>query len=385
MTDITDFEDIRPYNDTEVRTVLDRLVEDPELHNVIVLMKFPRLNKWFGGILRFFVRRALRRTMGGINTVSQLQNKISKQLEGLLRRVCAEVTVSGLEQLDASKSYLFISNHRDIAMDPAMVDLALHRSGRDTVRIAIGDNLLSKPFTSDLMRINKSFIVRRSVAGRREKLAALLQLSSYIRHSLINENSSIWIAQQEGRAKNGKDKTDKALIKMLTLSKQKSETFSDAIADLNLVPVAISYELDPCDNDKARELHAIRSEGVYRKQEHEDLLSIYRGLVGEKGHVHVAFGTPITGLDSADSVATEVDRQIFDIYRLHPTNIIAYQQLYGSNNTVDQWKAGIQCKNWQAIEDRFNDRMANIDSAYRDLAIASYANPVCSRLDSLGK
>ena len=145
MTDITDFEDIRPYNDTEVRTVLDRLVEDPELHNVIVLMKFPRLNKWFGGILRFFVRRALRRTMGGINTVSQLQNKISKQLEGLLRRVCAEVTVSGLEQLDASKSYLFISNHRDIAMDPAMVDLALHRSGRDTVR--------SKLLHSDVYRL----------------------------------------------------------------------------------------------------------------------------------------------------------------------------------------------------------------------------------------
>ena len=382
MSQSEQFEDIRPYRDDEVAKVLNRIADDPELHNVVALMRFPRLNRWCGGLLRWSIRHVLRRKVAGIHSVAGFQNMLSGHLEKLLAEVCSAVTVSGLEALDAEKSYLFIGNHRDIAMDPAMVDLALHRSGRDTVRIAIGDNLLSKPWTSDLMRINKSFIVKRSVSGRREKLEALKQLSSYIRFSLTEDGSSIWIAQQEGRAKDGRDKTDTALIKMLTLSKSKEQSFAEAVDELNLVPVAISYEFDPCDADKARELHAKRSEGKYLKREHEDLLSIYRGLVGDKGHVHVAFGQPIKGLDAAEAVATEVDRQIYELYQLHPTNIIAYEQLHGENPVVENWKTEIDRHDWTVTVARFGDRMADIGADCRDLAIASYANPVNSRLQA---
>lgn len=382
---MTDFDDIRPYYDSEVPEVLNRLANDPELHDILLSIKFPRLKRWLSWPLKMLIKQALRRYLVGIETVEHLQVKINDQLEQLLAKVSSGVTVSGLEQLDPKQAYLFISNHRDIAMDPALVDLVLHRYNRDTVRIAIGDNLLTKPYTSDLMRINKSFIVKRSVEGRREKFKALMQLSSYIRYSIQNDNSSIWIAQREGRAKDGKDKTEPALIKMLSLSKQKEHSFDEGLTELNLVPVAISYELDPCDRDKGRELDAVRSSGSYEKGEHEDLSSIYRGLVGIKGHIHVAFGEPVKGVENADEVATEVDRQIFAIYRLHPTNILAYEMLYGSEATVDQWKSEIACDDWSAITEQFNERMESTNDSYRDLVIAMYANPVCSRLASLNQ
>jgi len=381
---MTDFDDIRPYHDTEVPAVLDRLVNDPEFHNILVSMRFPRLARWFSWPLKILLKRRLRQQLAGIDTVDQLQVKINDRLEELLANVSSGVTVSGLEQLDPDQYYLFISNHRDIAMDPALVDLALYRCNRATVRIAIGDNLLTKPFTSDLMRLNKSFIVKRSVAGRRGKFKALMQLSRYIRYSLREDNSSIWIAQREGRAKDGKDKTESALIKMLLLSKPKEQSFEEGLTELNLVPVAISYELDPCDTDKGRELHAIRSSGSYEKYEHEDLLSIYRGLVGAKGHVHLAFGEPVSGVETADEVVDEVDRQIFALYRLHPTNIFAYEMQQGSNAMVSQWKSEMNCDDWDTAAKSFNARLQNIDESYRDLVIAMYANPVCSRLASLG-
>ena len=380
---MTDFDDIRPYHDAEVPEVLERLIQNPEMHDVLLAMKYPRLRRWFGWPMRVLVKRSLKNHLHGIESVASLQGKILSPLERLLARVSKGVAVSGLEQLDPQQSYLFIGNHRDIAMDPALVCLALARCDRDTVRIAIGDNLLTKPFTSDLMRLNKSFIVKRSVEGRRDKFKALMQLSSYIRHSLLVDKSSIWIAQREGRAKDGKDKTDTALIKMLLLSKGKKQSFREGLAELNLVPVAISYELDPCDRDKAKELHETRSSGEYEKAEHEDLLTIYRGLVGEKGHVYVDFGEPIRECDTPEEVAAEVDRQIFELYRLQPTNLLAYEQLHGASPDVEKWKSEIDSADWEAISTQFDERLQAIDASYRGVALHMYANPVCSRLGLL--
>ena len=166
--------------------------------------------------------------MQGVNDVGGFQQIIGHYWWNLLDKQTDKITVSGLDQLDSNGAYLYICNHRDIAVDPALVGLSLDRAGHSTPRIAIGDNLLSKPFTSDLMRLNKSFIVKRSVNGRREKLKALMQLSSYIRHSITSENSSIWIAQREGRAKDGLDRTDTALIKMLALGKPKEQEFAES-------------------------------------------------------------------------------------------------------------------------------------------------------------
>lgn len=384
----TDFEDIRPYNDAEVTTVLDRLLSDPELHDTIAGMKYPKLSRWLPWFFRPRVEARLRKVFAGVNDVESFQRVIGDNWWPLIESQSEGISVSGLDQLDANQSYLYICNHRDIAMDPALVGLSLDRAGRDTMRIAIGDNLLSKPFTSDLMRLNKSFIVKRSPGGRREKLQALLQLSGYIRHSLTEDGSSIWIAQREGRAKDGLDRTDTALIKMLMLSKAKQQDFAEAAQQLRIVPVALSYELDPCDAAKAKELLALQEQGSYEKAEHEDIQSIYDGIVGQKGHIHVAFGEPLSGaeLESADTIAAAIDRHVIENYHQHPTNLIAYEQLHGEHPQVAELKAQLKTQlnrtdaQWQQIEQQFNARMQAMSAAERQIALAIYANPVVSRL-----
>ena len=171
-----------------------------------------------------------------------------------------------------------------------MINLGLILNQHKTVRIAIGDNLLRKPYASDLMRVNRSFIVKRSVTSRRDKLEALKTLSRYIRHSITDEQVSCWIAQAEGRAKDGCDRTETALLKMLALSKSKEQSFGAAIQEINLIPVSISYEYDPCAGDKARELHASEQGLTYIKDEFEDLDTILKGLVEYKGRIQLVLG-----------------------------------------------------------------------------------------------
>ena len=378
---MNEFDDIRPYRDDEVPGVLTRLSENREFIDTLLSIKYPKIFRWVPWLMRPIISQALRRAFRKMSTVQDLHNAMRVNLENLLTDIGTKVTVSGLEKLDKDTPYLFISNHRDIAMDPAFVNVALYDDGRDTVRIAIGDNLLTKEFTSDLIRVNKSFIVKRSVSGRREKLAALIQLSRYIRYSLTEEKVSTWIAQREGRAKDGMDKTEPALLKMLALSKQKEQTFADAIRELNVVPVAISYEFDPLDAAKGMELYEKQTEGSYEKDEHEDFLSIYNGIVGRKGAVHVAFGEPMTtNIDSADDMAAAVDRQVISNYHLHPTNFLAYEKLHEMNAEVDGWKAELNC-DWAAIIREFDDRMNTISPEYRHIVLAMYANPICQKLN----
>ncbi|MGK2913080.1 MAG: 1-acyl-sn-glycerol-3-phosphate acyltransferase [Porticoccaceae bacterium] len=379
--DVHRFEDIRPYRDDEVRSVLDRLVADRELIDTLLGMKFSRLAPWLHWLVRPLMRRAIRREFAAIHTVADFQTLIGLHLGNLLRRVATAVTVSGLDRLKPGRGYLLISNHRDIAMDPAIISLVLHNRGMDTARIAIGDNLLTKPFTSDLMRLNKSFIVKRSVSGRRAKLDELKKLSAYIRRSIIDENCSVWIAQREGRAKDSVDHTETALLKMLALSRAEGQNFAAAMSDLRIVPVAISYEFDPCDGDKARELYARRTQGAYQKQEHEDLASIYTGIVGAKGNIHVAFGEEI-GLAPVDDgqLATAIDRQIIDNYHLQPTHIMAWEILYGRNDQVEAWKKALVVRDWQKNEADFGERLAAIPEEQREIFLEIYANPVSSRL-----
>ena len=376
-----EFDDIRPYLDAEVPEVMDRLLSNPEMTDTILSMKFPRARHYLGWLLRPLVRRILKRELGDIRTVRDFQELVGLHLRELLAASHTEVTVSGIESLDPKSAYLFISNHRDIAMDPAFVNLVLDDHGMDTVRIAIGDNLLSKPFATDLMRVNKSFIVRRSVSGRREKLRALTTLSRYIRHSIMVDTACVWIAQREGRAKDGVDRTDTALIKMLTLGKEREASFSSAVADLNMVPVSISYQFDPCDRDKARELHERRTTGSYEKKPHEDLASIYKGIAGNKGRVHVAFGDPLNRpLDDTDQVADYVDRQVISHYRLQPTNLIAWQKLHGGHPRVDAWKNAIDA-DWDDIELQLMARIQGEPSDVVDIFLGTYAAPVQSLLD----
>ena len=381
---MSEFDDIRPYNDSEVPAVIARLIADSEFIDLLLSRKAPLLAKICPWLLRPLLRRTLSKAAKNINCVDDLQGYIKVSLRNLVDRTTDGFSVSGLDKLDADKAYLFLSNHRDIALDPAMVNLALDYADRDTVRIAIGDNLLSKPFASDLIRVNRSFIVRRSITGRREKLEALKTLSSYIRHSINSDGVCVWIAQREGRAKDGHDRTETALLKMLTLSKQKEQSFAEAIAGLNIVPVAISYEYDPCDVDKGRELYTKEQGEEYVKEEFEDLDSIQKGFVGYKGRIHVAFGEPVNlqqveGELNADMLAEIIDRQIYNHYKLFPSNIVACQIL-GYSQGLDLVKSQWPEVNWQEAELRFRSYLNRAPALYRKIITEGYAAPVLNYL-----
>lgn len=371
------FAAIRPFNDDEVRPALERLLEKPELLNAIGRLRLGRAMTSLGWLLRPLLRAYLRRQLKGVDTVQDLQLRIKVYMDRMIEESTAGFTTSGLDRLDPARAYLFISNHRDIAMDPAFTNYALHRAGHDTLRIAIGDNLLTEEWVADLMRLNKSFIVQRSVSGPRELLAASRLLSRYIRQSVTEDNVPVWIAQREGRAKDGRDRTEPAVVKMLCLSRDKGqESFGDHIAALHIVPVAISYELDPCDAMKARELHALDATGRYEKTDQEDVASIGRGITGSKGRVHVHFGTPLgAGLETPDAVAAEIDRQVVAGYRLHPSNVWAYQRLHGEPDLT-----GITVDEGSCSEAAFDARIAAMEPALRPLALASYANALVSSL-----
>lgn len=381
---MTTFDDIRPYNDDEVRPTLDRILNDPELSQAVASLKFPRLAKALPWLINPLVRRVLKGQLAGISCVRDLQLVVKKYMDSMIADTTTALTHSGLDKLDPGKSYLFVSNHRDIAMDPAFVNWVLFVNGFELLRIAIGDNLLTKPFASDLMRLNRSFIVNRSATSPREKFKAAKHLSAYIHHSIVEESANVWIAQREGRAKDGLDRTNSAIVGMFALSKPKPMAFADYINELNIVPVSISYELDPCDMAKGMELDALRTDGSYQKGEHEDIASIAAGIAGQKGHVHVAFGDVLQGdYENADQVVEAIDHQIVENYVLHASNCLAYETLNGDLPPLtytdkqlpfDSGAAG-------AAKAAFEQRLQVMPESCRDIVLAMYANPIRSKLE----
>lgn len=379
------FDNIRPYNDDEVVAVLQRLSTDPDFLNVILRYRYPALANSLGWLLRPLVAWRLRKEIAGISNIADLQARVAPYVEHSVRKATDGISFTGIDNLDPDGVHLYLANHRDIVMDPAYVNYALYQAGIATPRLAIGDNLLQKPFISDLMRLNKSFIVPRSVTGRREKLEAFQQLSSYINHSMLNEHSSVWIAQAEGRAKDGDDRTDSAILKMLHMS-QRQLDFVPAIARLNLTPVAISYEYDPCDLDKARELYILATTGSYEKQPGEDDASIAKGITGYKGRVHVHFDAPLTsGFADARELANRVDHLIWQDYRLFPVNYLAWHQ----------WNKRDTSLSVPAVEDVFStaevesartfwlQRLQQCPAEQQPYLVMQYANPLQNQYRSL--
>lgn len=383
---MTQFDDIRPYHDAEVRPTLDRILAEPELVDAVARLKFPKLTQWLGWVIKPLVKKKLSDQLAGVNDVRGFQEVVERYMTAMIAEATSTVTISGLDTLDRQQSYLFISNHRDIAMDPAFVNWSLFHNDCNTLRIAIGDNLLSKPYVSDLMRLNKCFIVNRSAKAPREKLKAAKHLSAYIHHSITHEASSIWIAQREGRAKDGFDKTNSAVLGMITLNKPKTQEFSNYVKELRIVPVSISYEFDPCDAAKARELYQQRTLGSYQKEEHEDVKSIAMGIAGKKGHVHIAFGSMLSGdYEGTDQLVAEIDHQIVMNYVLHASNCFAYEILHNKVPVINYTEKNIpydpQPLALQKAE--FVARMNKIPAEQRDIALAIYANPVVSKLAKL--
>lgn len=382
-----DFDDIRPYHDHEVKPVVETLLADLELSRALAKFKLPRAYAVAPGLMTRLVRVVLRRELQHLDSIHDVQMIIEKYLDRLIEKTTDGLTQSGLENLDAKTPYLFISNHRDITMDPALVNYMLYHHGFDTVQIAIGDNLLKRPFLTHLMKLNKSFIVKRSLQGR-EKLKASRQLSAYIHHCIDN-GQNVWVAQREGRAKEGIDLTEAAIITMLHMAdriKTPTVPLWESMNSLNIVPVAISYEYDPCDESKAQELYAVDTQGRYEKDDNADVRSILKGMVGEKGAIHVSFGTPIV-LEEAvttEGMAQRIDEQIVTSYRLHLVNFIAMEMVQSSFMDFTQLPSmfGVRESVVKRKRQDFENHLASMAPELRPYVLDMYANPVIRKYEA---
>ncbi len=319
------FDDIRPCRDSEVPQELQKIVTDKTVIDSILRFRHPVLAKSLGFLFAPFVKSYLSRLVSSIHTIADFQKRVADFMGQVSKATTDGVTYEGFDKLEKGKGYLFISNHRDISLDPAFIDMALYLHGLDTVRIAIGDNLLRIPAATSLMRLNKSFLVKRSLKSPREKLVAFTKLSEYIGLS-ISEGHSVWIAQREGRAKDGDDRTESAVLKMIGLNgRKKHQGFGEYMSSLNIVPVALSYEYDPNDEAKARELYEReRNGGEYHKESLEDIDTITRGIRGYKGRVCVRAGQPIQGgFEDAEGLAAIIDRFVWRNYEIFPSALAA--------------------------------------------------------------
>ncbi|MBW1708930.1 MAG: 1-acyl-sn-glycerol-3-phosphate acyltransferase [Deltaproteobacteria bacterium] len=350
------FDDIRPYNDAEAERAWKELIKHPDLIAIFKWLDVPILPEYYS-----------------LKNSSELQDIVGRKVLQRIFDISVDgVSFSGLEAIveHDDRGFLFISNHRDIALDPALMIYAIDTYKYRSVQIAIGDNLLVSPFATDLLKINNCFIVKRNLP-KREQLLASRELSAYIwEQSQMGEY--LWIAQREGRAKEGNDFTNSALISMLYLSKRRTMSISDFINRLNIVPVSISYEYDPCDELKAKELLVKKlNKNHYHKVVDEDVNSIITGVLGKKGRVHIAFGTPLRGnFSNAKAVTCELDRQIITNYKLWHTNLTAYDELYGTNSGVTEDERQM-----------FLDRVNQVAEALRPFIFQMYANPVKNQLE----
>lgn len=322
------FDDIRPYNDSEVNHYLKLLLKDENFQHILQFI--------FNDQAKI---KQIKLMLSQIHTVKDLQHKFVYQLvdDLILKRSTDGLTSSGIENLDKNKSYLFISNHRDIILDSAIMNYLIVLEGMNTTEIAIGNNLMIEKWIEYTVKLNRAFVVYRNLPAR-ELLTASKKLSEYIRRNITLKNNSVWIAQREGRTKDGNDKTQLALLKMLNLSNTKE--FGDGFRELRIVPLSISYEIEPCGFSKVAEMYKKQTDG-YEKTQEDDLRSMGEGLVRPKGRIHFGFGEPITSqIDliaheetisaQIEKLADAIDHQIYRNFKIWPNNYIAEDIL---NNT----------------------------------------------------
>jgi len=336
MQDSNDFDEIRPYRDAEVPEVMNRLLVDPVFARV--------LQNLFGEESKI---NEVKAALAATKTVESFQLNFSVPfLERIIQSSVTELTIGGLELLNSEQSYLFVSNHRDIILDSAFLNVEIYRNGFKPTEIAIGSNLLVYPWIEDVSRVNRSFIVKRNIPVR-QMLESSNLLSEYMRQTIKNNGNSIWIAQREGRSKDGLDQTSPALLKMLNMSNKGS--FAEGFNDLAIVPMAISYEIEPCGNEKVAELLKRQADSCFQKTEKDDLLSMVSGLKNHKGRVHIQFSAPIrfdsiTALnqngninDELKRLAEYIDTQIYQNYRLYPNNYIAYDLHFNCSKYIEKY------------------------------------------------
>ena len=370
--DYSKYRDIAPYRGRDFDAAIRRLMEKREYLGAFVSVlvggnDFSTIYNYLGAVVE---------NISKVHDYPEFQKRITAGLlvPTVVERTMDSFTDSGVDGLDSEKGYLFISNHRDIILDCALLDYALLNHDKPLVEMAFGDNLIKSQFIEDLFRVNGGIIVKREL-GMKEKYLSSIKLSEYFVENITENNAYIWVAQKAGRSKDGIDTTQPSVIKMLYLSqKSKGISFSELIDSLNIVPVAISYEYDPNDINKGRE-EVLREQhnGEYSKKKYEDLISMVRGMKDRKGRVHLSIGTPLKGdFKSAEDVAREIDRQIHLDYKLWDTNLFAYDYL----EKTDRFSSELKDFDSQSFLQRF----AHLSPDVRDFVLNSYANPVRSRL-----
>lgn len=368
----TDFEDIRPYNDEEINPALKRIVAVPEFEKILDFL-FPEKDK--GRIIQNLTQ---------ISTALDFQKHFMHPLvNSIVNKTSKGLTTSGFDKLPKGVPYLFIANHRDIVLDSAILQVVLLDFGHETSEITFGSNLMANQFIIDLGKVNRMFKVYRG--GNRMELFRNSQLlSAYIRHTITRKRTSAWIAQRNGRTKDGSDKTETGLLKMFNFSG--SNDYNGSFSELNIVPLAISYEYEPCCAMKIKELLSVANGIPYKKEPLEDLMSIISGITRPKGHIHLSTCTPVTELlkltdklhnvnDKINKLAVLIDATIYSNYKLWPTNFIAFDMLTHSRKFEDRYA--------QPDEDEFNAYMEKELSVFsgditqqKELLLKIYANPV---------
>jgi 1-acyl-sn-glycerol-3-phosphate acyltransferase len=373
------FDDIRPINDSEVNHYLNILIKDEGFLKVLLFL-FKDSDK-VNEIVSLLTK---------VDTVRDLQLQFVYHLinDLILKQSTDGLSASGLEHLDKKASYLFISNHRDIILDSALMNFLIVREGMNTTEVAIGNNLLIEKWIEYVVKLNRAFVVRRNLPVR-ELLLASQKLSEYIRRDIKQKNTSVWIAQREGRTKDGFDKTQPALLKMLNLSNIKE--FSEGFKDLRIVPLAISYEIEPCGISKVAENYKRQNEG-FEKTQDDDLRSMGEGLVRPKGRVHFAFGKPIdTEIDNCDlaetisgkieKLAEVLDQHIYSNFMLWPNNYIAEDLLNNSSGNKEHYTSG----EFQKFETLVNEAVSLIPGdaeTIRTMFLQMYVNPLLNKRKS---
>ncbi len=367
------FDAIRPYHDEEVNDAIKSIMHDPMMNTVMQFI-YPQKTK-------------AERTdiLTQVHSTQDFQGNVAYLgLQKILKQSSDGLSSSGFDKLDKNTSYLFISNHRDIFLDTSLLNYILHEKGLILTASAIGDNLVKIPFLNTIAKINRNFLVLRGLSPR-EMLQSSRLMSEYIQELLRIENRSVWIAQREGRTKDGNDATNPGILKMLSMAAEK-ENLADYFKKMRIVPVSISYEYDPTDSLKLPELLAKINKEVYVKHEKEDFNSILNGLLGQKKHIHFHAGDVIdTELDSianienanqlVKAIAQIIDKQIISNYKLWPSKYIAYDLLYNTEKYTSLYSQSDK----QAFEERMAKKVDAQVQQSKQCFLEMYANPVVNK------
>ena len=371
---MTSFDDIRPYQDEEIPIAMQRLADNKDLPAIL------------SRILPDADTETIKARIRSINNSDQFQSELMvKAVEGIMQKTASSFSWSGIENISDKRPCLFVSNHRDIVLDAMLLQYILLTNGHKTCYIAFGNNLMFNPLFVDFWKVNKMFQIGRG-GHPKDFYNSLLHMSEYIRHLITEEHESVWIAQRNGRTKDGLDSTDPTILKMFGMSQRDDRVFS--LSELNIVPVTVSYEWEPCDKMKTLECYAKQLNGSYEKQPDEDLNSVLTGITQQKGyvHFHISPAVSIEDLESLNNcvsadfykkVAQLIDNRIYTNYRLYPNNYIAHDLRSGTETYAHRYSD--EEKAWFLQYMRWIDQCQDMDhSVLKSVFLGIYANPIDS-------